>query len=423
MTSTATPQFEYDQKPSLYAWLVWACSALFFFYEFCLQSSPSVMVPELMQAFHVNASQLGKLSAYYFYAYALMQLPVGLLLDRFGPRIMMTVACFICAVGAFIFSHTHSLLPAELARFFMGLGSACALISALKLASLWFPPNRYSLLIGFLLMFGMMGAIGGQVPLSIFVNHYGWRDSMEVLAIIGFILAALFYCFVRNGHNFKKVRAHQSGSFSLAGLKNVLCNKQIWLLSLYAAFMYAPTPAFGELWGVPFIVTTFSVSATLAAKVVAMVFVGWMVGSPFFGFLADRSSQHLHYIRFGTWASLVVMGLIVFAGQANIWFMGLLLFSFGFFSSAFALVFTLVKEATDIHYAATASGFLNGLNELVPGLLQAGIGLALDASWRGTLHQGVRSYTIANYHSASFSLLAVIAFAVVLVYLLQQKKS
>lgn len=422
MSSAASKQFEYDTKPSAYAWLVWACSALFFFYEFCLQSSPSVMVPELMQAFHVNASQLGKLSAYYFYAYALMQLPVGLLLDRFGPRVMMTIACFICALGAFIFSHTHSLYPAELARFFMGLGSACALISALKLASLWFPPNRYSLLIGFLLMFGMMGAIGGQVPLSIFVNHYGWRDSMEVLAITGFILSLIFYLFVRNGSNFKKARSLDIDNFSFAGLKNVLCNKQIWLLSLYAAFMYAPTPAFGELWGVPFIVTTFSVSATLAANVVAMVFVGWMIGSPVFGFLADRSGKHLSYIRLGTWASLLIMFLVVFIGQANIWFMGFLLFTFGFFSSAFALVFTLVKEATDIHYAATASGFLNGLNELVPGLLQAGMGLALDASWHGTVQNGVRHYTTANYHSASFSLLLVIGLAVGLLYLIRQKE-
>ena len=151
MTSKTIEHIEAGSKS--YAWIVWACSALFFFYEFCLQSSPSVMVPELMQAFHVDASHLGKLSAYYFYAYALMQLPVGLLLDRFGPRIMMTVACFICALGAFIFSHTESLIAAEWARFFMGLGSACAFISALKLASLWFPPHRYPLLVGFLLMF------------------------------------------------------------------------------------------------------------------------------------------------------------------------------------------------------------------------------------------------------------------------------
>jgi MFS family permease len=422
MSSSASSQFEYDAKPSAYAWLVWACSALFFFYEFCLQSSPSVMVPELMQAFHVNASQLGKLSAYYFYAYALMQLPIGLLLDRFGPRIIMTIACFICALGALIFSHTDSFYSAELARFFMGLGSACALISALKLASLWFPPNRYSLLIGFLLMFGMMGAIGGQVPLSIFVNHYGWRDSMEVLSITGFILSILFYLLVRNGNNFKKTQALQIDRFSFSGLKNVLCNKQIWLLSLYAAFMYAPTPAFGELWGVPFIVTTFSISATLAAKVVAMVFVGWMVGSPVFGFLADRSGKHSRYIRIGTWASLLVMISIVFIGQTNIWLMGSLLFAFGFFSSAFALVFTLVKEAIDIHFAATASGFLNGLNELVPGLLQAAIGLALDASWHGTIQNGVRHYTVANYHNASFSLIVVIAIAVGLLYWIRQKK-
>ncbi len=420
MTSEKIEHIEAGSKS--YAWLVWACSALFFFYEFCLQSSPSVMVPELMQAFHVDASHLGKLSAYYFYAYALMQLPVGLLLDRFGPRIMMTVACFICALGAFIFSHTESFFAAECARFFMGLGSACAFISALKLASLWFPPHRYPLLVGFLLMFGMLGAIGGQVPLSLFVNHYGWRESMSMLGIIGFVFSALFFLVVRNGANFKMHHEAAIENFSMSGLKVILTNKQIWLMALYASLMYAPTPAFGELWGVPFIVATFSVSAAVGAKVVSALFVGWIVGGPFFGYLSDRSGKRLSYIRQSCWASLIVMGVIVFWGHQSIWLMAACLFLFGLFSSAFVLVFTLSKEAIPLCYAGTAAGFLNTLNELVPGLLQAAMGMVLDACWSGQTHNTIRNYTLGNYHSASFVLLLVIALALTLVYFIRSEK-
>lgn len=410
------------QKPSAYAWLVWACGALFFFYEFCLQSSPSVMVPELMKAFNVNASQLGKLSAFYFYAYALMQLPVGLLLDRLGPRIMMSIACFVCALGAFIFSQTDSLWAAELARFFMGLGSACAFINALKLASLWFPANRYALLAGFLVMFGMLGAIGGQVPLSHFVNHYGWRESMEILSYTGFVLCVLFYLIVRNGALFQAHHQNADERFSREGLKQVLSNGQIWLMAVYAALMFSPTPAFGELWGVPFIVTTFNVSNELAAKIVSMLFVGWIVGCPLFGYLSDRASQRMPYIRFGCWASLIAMLFIVFVGNQNVWLMATGLFLFGLFSSAFVLAFTLAKESIDMHYAGTASGFLNMLNELAPGLLQAGMGAALDYCWSGQMHEGIRSYTPANYHQASFSLLAVIAAALLVLYFIKPKQ-
>ncbi|MCD6048256.1 MAG: sauU 3 [Gammaproteobacteria bacterium] len=403
------------QQGSPYAWLIWACGALFFFYEFCLQSSPSVMVPELMKAFNVNASQLGRLSGVYFFSYAIMQLPVGILLDRYGPRIMMTIACFICALGAYIFSHTHILSMAELARLLMGAGSACAFISALKLASLWFPANRYAFLAGLLVMFGFLGAMGGQGPLSHFVEHYGWRDSMEILSVAGFILAILFFIVVRNGPLFHahKESAKAIENHAATGLRQVLSNWQIWLLALYAALMFSPTPAFGELWGVPFIVNTFHISSTLAASINSILFVGWIVGCPLFGYLSDRSRQRLPYIKFGCWASLVTMICVVYLGHFALWFMGVSLFLFGFFSSTFVLAFTIAKEGVTDQYAGTASGFLNMLNELAPFFLQIGIGAILDLCWNGQMQDGIRYYTAANYHLASLSLLVVIVGALI----------
>lgn len=413
---------ESKPKPTAFAWLILACGALFFFYEFCLQASPGVMVPELMKAFHVNAGQLGLLSACYFYAYALMQLPVGLLLDRFGPRIMMTIACFVCALGAFIFSQTETLLYAEFARFLMGLGSACALINALKLASLWFPANRFALLAGLLVMFGMLGAMSGQGPLAHFVTHYGWRQSMEILSYMGFTFCVLFYLIVRNGPLFAIYREKSQEGFSRAGVKEVLGNGQVWWMALYAALMFAPTPAFGELWGVPYLVSTFGVSTELAARVLQMLFLGWVVGCPLFGYLSDRAGTRIPFIRFACWVSLLVMAFIVLIAPVNIWLMGFGLFAFGLFSSAFVLVFSMAKEATQPCYAGTASGFINMLNELAPAFLQVGIGLVLDYCWGGQMQDGIRHYAPIDYHHASFSLLAVVAMALAVVYFIKPKR-
>ena len=409
-----------------YAWIVWLCSVLFYFYEFSLQSSPSVMTSELMRAFQVNAGQLGTLSAYYFYAYALMQLPVGLLLDSLGPRLIMTIACFLCALGSFIFSHTHSLHGAELARFLMGIGSSCAFINALKLASLWFPSNRFAVLAGLILAVGMLGAIGGQVPLSHFINHYGWRSSMEILSYSGFGLAILFYLLVRNGANFEKMRNdpnHQK-SFSTDGLKIVLLSPQMWLMSLFGALMFAPTPAFGELWGIPFIVATFGVDTGTASKIISGLFIGWMIGSPLFGYLTDRYGNPLHYLKLGTFLAFVSILILLFLAQHSVILFTIILFLFGVFSSAFLLVFTIAKESMELEYAGTVSGFLNMINELVPGLLQAGMGLVLNWCWNGKILNGAHCYSAMDYHKAAFTLPLVVGTALLLVFLIRpgQKK-
>ena len=380
------------------------------------------MVPELMAAFHVGASQLGRLSAVYFYAYALMQLPVGILLDRYGPKLIITSACFVCALGAFIFSHTDSLGVAEMARFLMGLGSACAFICALKLTALWFSPRRYTLLSSFLLTFGMLGAIGGQHPVAYMVHTFGWRHSMEYLAWIGFALCAFFIFRVENGPRFFEQKNTIENGCTWKGLRSVLHNPQIWLMAIFASLIYAPTPAFGELWGVPFIVSQLGVSSALAAKGISAIFVGWILGAPFFGFLADRFGLCMPYVKLGAWASLVSMLMIVFFIHHSFYLMVFFIFSFGFFSSSFILIFTLVKEAVGDESVATASGFLNMINEFAPALLQVGMGMLLDQAWSGGLQNGMRIYSAENYQHAAFSLLFVLVCALIVLYRIRLKK-
>src|SRR3954452_7317306 len=107
-------QFTKNNKPQ--PWLIWGLASFFYFYENCLQVSPGVMVPELMRTFAVNAAALGNMAAFYFYAYAGMQIPVGVLTDRYGVRCLLSLAIAICALGSLIFGLAHSLTSAEIGR-------------------------------------------------------------------------------------------------------------------------------------------------------------------------------------------------------------------------------------------------------------------------------------------------------------------
>ena len=153
------------QKPSAKSWVVWFFAVSFYFYEFMIQVSPGVMAQDLMHDFGIRATGLGNLSAYYFYSYASMQLVVGVLLDSWGPRKLLSLSSIICAVGCYLFAHADSLLQAELSRLLIGAGSACAVISSFKLSTSWFPPRYFGVMTGLTVMTGMLGAIFGEVPL------------------------------------------------------------------------------------------------------------------------------------------------------------------------------------------------------------------------------------------------------------------
>src|SRR6185312_6891955 len=186
------------KKSFVLATIICSLAAMFYLYEFILQVSPAVMTKELMHDLSLNAAGLGAMAAFYYYAYTFMQLPAGLLSDRFGPRFLLTIATLICVLGAIFFAFTHNVALASTGRFLMGIGSAFSFIGALLLVSRWFPPQYFALLAGIVQLMSSIGAIAGEMPLAAAVNIWGWRETMGWLAVLGVVLAVLIWAIVRD---------------------------------------------------------------------------------------------------------------------------------------------------------------------------------------------------------------------------------
>lgn len=154
-------------------WLFWGLAALFYCYGFFQRVAPSVMVGDLMRDFSVSAAVLGNLSAFYFYAYASVQLPVGVLVDRFGARRVLALAALACGAGSALFGMAANIEIAYLGRLLVGLGAAFTWVGALKLVSVWFPANRFAMVSGMTLMLGMGAGSAVRHP---------WRLSLRWLA-------------------------------------------------------------------------------------------------------------------------------------------------------------------------------------------------------------------------------------------------
>jgi MFS family permease len=231
-----------------YPWLVWGLAASAFFIEYFARVAPGVMIDSLMRDFKVQALALGSLSAFFYYAYVGMQIPVGILVDRFSLRWLLTSMIFICGLGCLIFASTTHLGVAALARLMMGFGAAFAFVSALKVAAVWFPAQQFGLLAGLTQALGMLGAAVGQMPMAYLVVHLGWRETLFLIASLMILLSAFVAILVRDRVKPMTSMAKKTLMRSpCSGLMEVLKNPQSWWNALFAGLLFAPTAALAEL--------------------------------------------------------------------------------------------------------------------------------------------------------------------------------
>lgn len=389
-------------KSAVKPWIVWGLGCLFYFYECLLQVSPSVMSSELMHDFVVTSQTLGILSGIYFYSYAAMQLPGGVMMDYFGPQRLLTLATTICALSTIAFGLTNHFFTACLARLMIGFGSAFAAVGAMKLAANWFPANRFALLTGMMVTIGMLGAIGGEAPLAMLIDRYGWRHSMIVMGFIGLGIALLILLLVKDTPQpVKKMTAAQRDEEPiLSSFTTLIKNRQLWLIATYGGLMYMSTPVFCGLWGVPFLMFKMNLAKAAAANYISLVFIGWAIASPLWGIFSNRIGRRKPTLYIGSFGALITSLLFIFAPITTGWKMQLLLLAFGIFSSGFLPAFAVAKELCNKRYVATGLSFMNMINMVGIALAQPIIGFILDRMWQGEIIHHVRVYPLGAYHVA-----------------------
>jgi MFS family permease len=391
---------------STHAWIIWLLSALFMFYKYALEVSPSVMTSTLMSTFHITGTALGNLAACYFYAYLLLQIPAGLLLDKIGPRKVTTLAIALCALGSLIFARADSLSIAGLGRFITGMGAAFAAVNCLKLITNWFPMKQFAFMTGLMMTVAMLGAVGGQAPLAAFIDAMDWRYAMQIIGVAGLILAGIFWIVVRDispDHKRERHIISQSISFT-ESLKKVLKNPQSWWLSLYSGFAFAPVMIFGGLWGVSFLSEAFEISQNISAQAVSLIFIGFAVGAPFFGWFSDWLGRRKIVMFWGTLLALITISGVIYAPGLTNTSITFLLFLFGFSISSFLLCFTMIREISLPILAATAIGFMNAFDALFGAFSDPLTGKFLDLGWDGKLVDGARVFSVQAYKAAFLTL-------------------
>ena len=367
------------------------------------------MVDDLMKEFSVGAAILGYLSATYLYIYAALQIPLGLVVDKYGLRGVVAGACALCGIGSIIFSLADSLYLAYLGRGLVGAGAAFSFVGALNMAARWFP-SRFALLGGWAQMMGSAGGFVGQAPLSLAVATFGWRSCNLSLGIAGLFLAALLLFTVKDP---KEDQASEDNFSIWLGLKNVCANKQTWLATLAAAGLTSALLAFGGLWGVPYLMKARAIDKPDAASFISIIFVGWAIGAPFFGWLSDRIRRRRILLQWGTCGAALTTGTTILVPTLSTTLVIVVLFLQGFFSASMILGFALAKDNNPPESSGVALGLINTFVVGSGAILQPLVGVLLDYRWTGEMFDGVRVFNLVDFQVSMLILpfVCLISFA------------
>jgi len=389
-------------------WIIWGLSALFYSYGFFQRTAPSVMVDELMRAFSVGATITGTLSGLYFYTYAGIQIPVGLILDRYGPRRVLTVACALAGAGSALFAMSDSLMMAYAGRLMIGGAVAFTWVGALLIITHWFPPERFAMISGLTLALGMAGGVGGQAPLALLIGEMGWRGSLGVAAGLALILAALIALVVRDKGPYSPPapdpQTAQARPSLLSGLGRVLRNPQTYVVGLYAAALTSPMLSFAGLWGVPYLERLYGVERELAALATSGMMIGWGIGAPAMGWLSDRLRRRRRVMLIASTGSLVTLSAALYAPGLPFEAVAALLVVNGLFGGGMVLCFATGREHNPAWAAGAALGVVNMLAMTAGAVFQPLLGWLLDRAWDGAMEAGRPVYSVEAFQSAMWAL-------------------
>jgi sugar phosphate permease len=358
-----------------YRWLIFAVFALGYFFVYFHRVSLSIVGSDVKQDLDMSETMMGVLGSIYFYCYAAMQFPAGLLSDSIGPRKTVMFSLLVGAAGSVLFGLASNTATAMAARVLVGLGVSMVFIPTLKTVSQWFRAREFALMSGLLNAAGGLGILGATWALGLLTMHIGWRPSFHIIGLCTAATVAAVWLLVRD-------RPADRGWPSLAqidglteetgpaqakiglwqGAGKVVSESSFWPVAVWFFFDCGIFFGFGGLWAGPYLMHVYGMTKAQAGAILSTIAWAMIFGSPLLGLLSQKvlRSRKKTFILCTSLLVALLLFLNTFpAGLPRIvlavWF-----FLFSVASSAIVVMaFTTTKELFPVEMAGTAVGMVN----------------------------------------------------------------
>ena len=408
-------------------WIIWGTLAGLFWTVNFHRYALGTIFNDLMVAFRTTAAGLGGLSSAYYYTYGLMQVPSGLLADRWGPRRTMAASALVITAGTIAFGLAPSLGWAYAGRIVASLGLASVLICTLKVQAARFPPAAFATLTGLASTVGNLGSLTAGVPLAYAAGAFGWRAPFVVVGLFTLALGLFASALMRGDPTLPE---HSSGAervrpAMLAPLRAALGNRALWpALGCKAAFD-ATHFAFMALWGVPYFMQVYGLPRADAALLVSVSVLSYTPGAPIWGAVSDRVLQSRRLPLLIASLVLTALWLLLWLSVSVrlplfVWYP--LMAGVGFTASSLLVTLSAARDASTPETLGISVALVNGGGFLGAALFQMLTGYLLDQSWQGSMRDGVRIYPAEGYGQVFGLLVVVMAAGVVAAWFIRDRR-
>jgi sugar phosphate permease len=372
---------------------------LVFFHRLC----PAVIALDMQAAFGASGTLLGVLGSAYFYPYAIMQLPTGVLADSWGPRKTVSVFFLLAALGSVLMGFAPVLSVAIFGRILVGVGVSTLFVCNFKLLAEWFDPRKFVIMGGIFMTMGGVGALSASAPLAWVSNLIGWRMSLVAVGAVTLVMAVFIYGVVRDrpadmgpvsDTTAKKDSRGRKNRLS-SGIKLVVGSGRFWPVSIWVFFGTGIAFAHGGLWGGPYLMHVCGLDKLAAGRVLSMFAVALMIGSPFLGWVANRFGRKPVFVSCSLVLITVCAIFYLFTDQLPLSMLYVLFFCLSFAGAAVGPVTaTVAKELFPVSIAGTSVGIVNLFPFFGAALFQLVIGIVLS---RGGVSES--GYALAGYQN------------------------
>ncbi|MFI4938238.1 MAG: MFS transporter [Candidatus Berkiellales bacterium] len=376
-----------------FPWLMWLFPLLFFGFQFILRLFPGLVMSEFLQKYQISATDFGVFASLYYIGYACMQIPVAMLLDKYGPRKVISTCALLCGAATCLFVLLTSWPIALLSRFLIGVGSVVGFLGVSKVISQWFPAKSYSKMIGLSFSFGLLGALYGGRPVSLMIEQMGWEKVSLILGAAAMVLGLFAFLFVRD----KAQRQERTPPLTYS-LKKLLSQRSLIILAVANFLMVGSLEGFADVWGVSYLMTARDLTRVEAASITSFIFVGMLFGGPLLAFLSEKFKAHFFVTMMcGVLMATLLLCLLYFNEWLPEYVVIAMMFCIGILCCYQVIVFTIGADVVPAYLMSIGIAFLNCINMLGGSFFHTFIGRLMDYFEPNAVTDQVKSYSLEAY--------------------------
>lgn len=395
-------------NPSRRRWIGYSLLMLAFFLVGLHRTSTAVLSKQLMRTFDMTATRLGLLHSSFFYLYAVLQIPAGLLTDKYGARAIATGGTVLMSVGAVSFALAPIYSVAFLGRLLVGFGASVLFVAALRFCANWFRPDEFGTMAGVTTTVSLIGGLAATTPFAVAISTFGWRETLLGLGGVGFVAAvgivAVSHDTPRDAGLASIDTVSDRPEVTVSDLRryvgDALREVETWLLGTILFFLLGISITIFGLWGIPYLVQTYDISVTEASVYLLVGNAGAAIGPTAFGWISDRLGRRAELIVFSSIAFGLTWGIFVAFGSIPLLLVGSVFFLSGILRGGTPLVFAVIKERHPAGASGTVIGIVNTMGWIGAAVFPVILGAALDVFWTGQTVNGTRVYTALGYRVA-----------------------